>query len=255
MPLSHKDLLEFLEEKYHQYNNVAFIATDPVEIPHFFTVKEDIEIAGFLTASIAWGTRTSIIRNARLLMQMMENSPHQFLLHSTAKDVQQFQRFYHRTFNGNDCIYFLQSLKNLYLVRGGLESCFVPDPSEGIKRAIHTFRSLFLSMTHEKRVEKHVADPMHGSACKRINMFLRWMVRKDDRGVDFGIWKTVKPADLCCPLDVHTGNVARKLGLISRNQNDWQAVEELTGHLRRFDPSDPVKYDFALFGLGIFEKF
>ena len=188
-------------------------------------------------------------------MQMMDSSPSQFIRSFTTSDLKPFTKFVHRTFNGDDCIYFLYSLQNIYANYGGLESCFVPLPGEGIKQRINAFRMKFLVLPHPKRHEKHIANPMKGASCKRINMYLRWMSRDDGRGVDFGLWKSVSPADLICPLDVHTATVARKLGLLKLKTNDWKAAEELTEALRRFDPEDPVKYDFALFGLGINEKF
>ena len=254
MVLTHQELFEFLEEKYIQYNNTNFIGLDPISVPHQFTRKEDIEIAGFLTAAISWGNRTSIVKDANNLVRLMEGTPYLFIMHATPADLNSFSKFYHRTFNGRDCIFFLESLQNIYLHHGGLENCFSGVSRYGMKNTILKFRKLFLEIPHENRAEKHVSDPSKGSSCKRLNMFLRWMVRNDNRGVDFGLWKKIPPSELLCPLDVHTGNVARKLGLINRKQNDWKAVEELTAHLRSFDPKDPVKYDFALFGMGISEK-
>ena len=255
MDLTHQELFGFLEKKYHQYNNTAFIRLDPISVPHQFNRKEDIEIAGFLTATISWGNRASIVKDANRLLAQMNCSPYLFITEASSSGFKSFSTFYHRTFNGKDCIFFLESLRNIYLHHGGLENCFSGTKPAGMKETITSFRRLFLETTHEKRSEKHIPDPSKGSSCKRINMFLRWMVRKDDHGVDFGLWKKISPSDLFCPLDIHTGNVARKLGLITRKQNDWKAVEELTVNLRSFDPTDPVKYDLALFGLGIFEKF
>ncbi len=255
MELSHQELFDFLEAKYEQYNNPEFIATDPISIPHRFTRKEDIEIAAFLTAIISWGNRQSIMKDAENLLGMMEFSPYKFILNSDETVTKRFESFYHRTFNGNDCIFFLKSLKNIYQNHDGLESLFLPDNFTGIKGAICRFRSIFLETDHPRRLEKHIADPCKGASAKRLLMFLRWMVRNDHRGVDFGLWNKVPPSILMCPLDIHSGNVARKLGLLQRKQNDWKAVEELTANLRQFDPEDPVKYDFALFGLGVFEHF
>lgn len=252
------DLKPFLEEKYRLYNRNWFIESDPVSIPHLFTKKEDIEIAGFLAATIAWGNRKSILNNANRLMQMMDNSPHDFVLAATAKDLKPFNSFVHRTFNGTDCVYFLTALKEIYLNHGGLENAFSTGVKKGdtdVSNAIANFRTLFFSGNHPARTSKHVSDPLGGSSAKRLCMYLRWMVRKDEFGVDFGIWKGISPSILSCPLDVHSGNVARKLGLLERKQNDWKAVTELTNSLKQFDPADPVKYDFALFGLGVFEKF
>jgi uncharacterized protein (TIGR02757 family) len=245
-----KDLLDF---KYDLYNNIRFIENDPVSIPHRFTRKEDIEIAGFLAATIAWGQRKTIIKNADLLLNMLDNSPYEFIINAGEGELKSFQDFVHRTFNGIDCKFFLQSLQNIYLHHGSLENLF--SSSNEIKSAIISSRNIFFSIPYPERTLKHFADPGAGSSAKRINMFLRWMVRKDNRGVDFGIWDSIRPSMLYCPLDLHTGNVARKLGLITRGQNDWRALEELMVHLRAFDPEDPVKYDFALFGLGISEKF
>jgi len=247
------NLREFLEFKADFYNAPFFIEPDPVSVPHLFTKKEDIEIAGFLAATIAWGNRKSIISDARRLLAMMDNDPHDFLVNASSKDLKPFRKFNHRTFNGTDCIFFLESLKNIYRKHKSMEALF-PVETEGAQRAISHFRREFLKTPHEPRSEKHVSDPLKGSAAKRINMFLRWMVRSDAKGVDFGIWNSVSPASLVCPLDVHVGNTARSLGLLQRKSNDWRAAEELTANLRAFDPGDPVKFDFALFGIGAFEK-
>ena len=250
------DIKEFLEEKALQYNSPAFIESDPVSIPHGFDRKEDIEIAGFLTATIAWGNRTMILKNANKLMELMDNAPFDFVMDHRANDLRRFKGFVHRTFNDTDLSYFIESLKNIYVLRGGLEPIFAGYCSETSTRpAIQEFRNIFFVLPHDQRTLKHVANPAEGSAAKRINMFLRWMVRNDNRGVDFGIWKEIKPSQLSCPLDVHSGNVARKLGLLTRSQNDAKALNELDAHLRLMDPADPVKYDFALFGLGVFEGF
>jgi uncharacterized protein (TIGR02757 family) len=246
---------ELLDLKADVYNSLDFIEDDPVSIPHLFSSKEDIEIAGFMAATISWGQRKTIIQNARKLMEAMDYSPFQFVCQASDSDYKEIRSFTHRTFNGTDCEFFLRSLGNIYNIHGGLEEVFTDRADPGIRESILHFRNIFFSLHHPGRTEKHVADPSQGSAAKRINMFLRWMVRKDDRGVDFGIWKSISPSQLYCPLDIHTGNVARKLGLINRKQNDWKALEELMRHLREFDPEDPVKYDFALFGLGIFEDF
>jgi uncharacterized protein (TIGR02757 family) len=249
---------DFLEEKFFRYNRTSFIDSDPVSIPHRFSKKEDIEISGFLTATIAWGQRKTILKNARELVMMMDDSPHEFILHFSKKDLRRFSNFKHRTFNGNDCTCFLQSLRNIYQKHDGLENLFargLKQEHQDLREAITSARRIFFTIAHMARSEKHFSDPSAGSAAKRINMFLRWMVRQDDCGVDFGIWKSISPAVLSCPLDVHSGRVARKLGLLSRTQNDWKAVAELTSNLRKMCPEDPVKYDFALFGLGVFEKF
>jgi len=260
MTLEQDTLKEFLEEKYDQYNPPGFITTDPISIPHSFDKKEDIEIAGFLVATIAWGQRTTIIDNGHRLMKIMGSSPYDFLMnHSFENDPHDdILNFKHRTFNGEDCLVFLRSLKNIYLQHGGLEKAFT-DLFTACKgdgqKAISSFKDLFFSIPFPRRTQKHVADPLKNSSAKRINMFLRWMVRHDQRGVDFGLWRGLDPANLYLPLDAHTGNVSRKLGLLTRKQNDWKAVAEVTQQLKKLDPRDPVKFDFALFGLGVFEKF
>jgi len=255
--VSDYEIFYLLEKKHLQYNNTSFIDTDPISIPHLYNIKEDIEIAAFLTATIAWGQRKSIINNARKLMMLMDNSPYDFLLNAENSDLKNIKTFVHRTFNGSDCLYFISSLKNIYKKHKGIEACFVKGLQEfhDMSEAIVFFRNIFFEIHYSKRVLKHVSNPSANSAAKRINMFLRWMIRKDNFGVDFGIWKQIKPNQLYCPLDVHSGNVSRKLGLLNRKQNDWKSVDELTKALRRFDCNDPVKYDFALFGLGVFEKF
>lgn len=246
-------LKELLYTSYERYNVPGFIADDPISIPHQFDKKEDIEIAAFLSAVIAWGNRKSIIRNANLLMKEMGYFPHEFILNATENDFHAFGHFVHRTFNGNDAKFFLQSLQNIYRQHKGLEAIFTDGYRAGgsLFDALIHFRSIFLSLPHLKRSEKHVANVAQKSAAKRLCMFLRWMVRDDGRGVDFGLWQGIPASALMMPLDIHTGTVSRELGLLRRNQNDWQSVEELTAALRQFDPQDPVKYDFALFGLGV----
>lgn len=252
--LGENELKEFLEEKVKQYNRPSFIEHDPVSIPHHFSSKEDIEIAGFLAATIAWGQRPVIIRNANRLMEQMDLSPYEFVLSASPKELKKLDAFVHRTFNGVDAKFFILALRNIYKKHGGMENVFAHGFSSAQNSIIH-FRETFLSLKHDKRSDKHISDPASNSSAKRINMFLRWMVRQDKAGVDFGIWKSISPSLLHIPLDVHVGNVARKLGLLGRKQSDWKAVEELTTKLREFDKEDPVKYDFALFGLGIFEGF
>lgn len=250
--MNKKELHSFLEENYKRYNRPNFITSDPVSIPRRFSKKQDIEIAGFLAAVIAWGQRPTIIKNANELMRQMDNAPHDFILNHSKKELLRFQNFKHRTFNGIDCVFFLKSLQNIYKKHSSLEHVF---NGTGTRQRITNFRKVFFSISHLHRTEKHVSNPEAGSASKRLNMFLRWMVRKDKFGVDFGIWNTIKMNELMIPLDVHSGNISRKLGLLNRKQNDWQSVEELTSRLKEFDANDPVKYDFALFGLGVFEKF
>ncbi|MDM8160771.1 TIGR02757 family protein [Labilibaculum sp. K2S] len=251
------DLKEFLDEKYDLYNRESFITTDPIQIPRSFSKKEDVEIAGFLSASIAWGQRPTIIRNAKWLVERMDHQPHEFIQNASNPDFEVFKDFKHRTFNGDDCIFFLKSLQNIYRNHGGLEDVFAKgvDDLGTVKGALAYFRGVFFEAEHLDRSQKHISNVLKKSSAKRLNMYLRWMVRKDDRGVDFGLWNQLSSADLYLPLDVHTGNVGRKLGLLTRKQNDWVAVEEITENLRKFDPKDPVKYDYALFGLGVFEKF
>ncbi len=245
------ELKEYLDFKAQQYNTGEFIESDPIQLPHRFTRKEDIEIVAFLVSTIAWGNRTMIIKSGERLLDIMEHEPYEFIQNYT--DSRNLG-FVHRTFNGVDLDFFFRSLNNLYSA-GGLEKAFSQHPEiEGIKGRIIHFREQFIAMPHEVRSEKHISNPAKNSASKRINMFLRWMVRNDRQGVDFGIWKSISPAELYVPLDVHTSKNARELGLITRKQDDWKALEELMLHLRKFDPNDPSKYDFALFGIGAFEK-
>ncbi len=250
------DLKSFLDEKADWYNHPEFIGTDPIQIPHRFTQKEDIEIAGFLAATIAWGNRKSIIGNASKMMDLIGNAPYDFVMSHTARDLQRLEGFVHRTFNATDFSTFITALQHIYQTHRGPEAVFAQHATaDGLQHAISQFKMLFFEIEHQHRTQKHLSDPLNQSAAKRINMFLRWMVRRDHKGVDFGIWQSVSPALLSCPLDVHSGNVARKLGLLSRRQNDTRAVAELDAQLRLLDPDDPAKYDFALFGLGAFEKF
>ena len=249
-------LKEFLDEKVEKYNHPAFIATDPIQVPGQFNQKEDIEIAAFLTATISWGNRPAIIKNALRLLALMENRPYEFITEGSSLEFERLGSFVHRTFNGQDCVYFARSLKNICQNYGGLQSVFETGFKNGgsIKSALHYFHSVFFEIPGE-RTRKHVANVEKGASGKRLNMFLRWMIRNDKNGVDFGLWNGIPVSLLMLPLDVHTGNVARKLGLLKRKQDNWKAVEEVTAELRKFDPEDPVKYDFALFGLGAFEKF
>jgi uncharacterized protein (TIGR02757 family) len=255
--ISRQVIFDLLEEKYRQYDLKSFIQYDPISIPHLFSSKEDIEIASFLATTLAWGRRDQIIINAKKLVEWMDYNPYQFISNHSERDRIIFNNFYYRTFNGDDCIYFLQSLQNLYQHHDGLQGSFNSgNGSEfNIKEAIENFRNVFFELPHLTRTQKHISDPAKNSSCKRINLFLRWMVRKDSKGVDFGLWNHIKTSELICPLDVHTSRVARKLGLISIKQDNWKAAEELTQNLKKFDPADPVKYDFALFCLGIIEKF
>jgi len=236
-----------------KYNCPEFIHNDPISIPHRFAKKEDIEISAFLSAIIAWGKRSMIINNAEKLMNLMHNNPHYFILNATKNDLKNLSSFKHRTFNDSDCLTFINSLKHIYKEHGGLHSIFSQayKKTSNIAETIYHVRTIFFSYAHEKRSEKHFSDTSKKSAAKRINMFLRWMVRDDKNGVDFGLWKDIPMNSLLIPLDVHSGTTARKLGLLNRKQNDLTAVYELTNLLKTFDPNDPVKYDFALFGAGV----
>ena len=250
------ELKSFLDEKVELYNNFNFIESDPVQIPHLFQQKEDIEIAGFLSATIAWGNRKMIIQNSHKMMNLMGNSPFDFVMSHSQMDLDKLENFVHRTFNGIDFYTFIKGLQHIYRNHGGLEGVFSKDyKTENLQRNISEFKKVFFEINHQYRTQKHISDPMNNSAAKRINMFLRWMVRQDKKGVDLGIWTNISPSLLSCPLDVHSGNVARKLGLLTRKQNDGKALAELDIALRNLDKNDPVKYDFALFGLGVFEGF
>ena len=250
------ELKSFLDEKVALYNNPKFIDSDPIKIPHLYSLKEDIEIAGFLSATIAWGNRKIIINNAKKMMALMGNSPYDFVMNHHENQLESLNNFVHRTFNGQDFVQFVKSLQNIYKNHDGLEALFAKNiQNDSTQKSISEFKKIFFEAHHLQRTEKHVSDPMNGSAAKRINMFLRWMVRNDQKGVDFGLWKTISPSTLSCPLDVHSGNIARKLQLLSRKQNDAKALDELDKNLRFFDSKDPSKYDFALFGLGVFENF
>lgn len=248
------ELKEFLDEKVELYNNPNFIESDPIQIPHLYTLKEDIEIAGFLAATIAWGNRKMIINNAQKMMNLMGNSPYDFVMNHSELQLETLETFVHRTFNGQDFVGFIKGLQHIYQNHKGLEAIFSQEHPT-LQHTISHFKLLFFEAPHLARTEKHISDPLNGSAAKRINMYLRWMVRNDNKGVDLGIWKSIAPAQLSCPLDVHSGNVARKLELLNRKQNDAKALAELDQNLRALDPKDPVKYDFALFGLGVFEGF
>jgi uncharacterized protein (TIGR02757 family) len=256
MKLNKANLKEFLDEKVNKYNNTNFIESDPISIPHLYSKKEDIEISGFLVATIAWGNRTMILKNAKRMMGFLGNSPYDFMMSHKDTNLKNLEGFVHRTFNSSDFIYFIKALKHIYEKKNGLERIFNEYQTENsLQPAIHQLRKKFFELPHDTRTLKHISDPLNGSAAKKINLYLRWMIRKDDKGVDFGLWKSIPPSILSCPLDVHSGRVARKLDLITRKQNDAKAVQELDGILRQLDCNDPVKYDFALFGLGVFEDF
>lgn len=254
--MTKNELKEFLDEKVELYNRPDFITTDPLQIPHSYTLKEDIEIAAFFAANLAWGNRKMIIKSGRKLMDIMGNSPYDFVMNHNDAHLENLNSFVHRTFNGEDAKTFMKALRNIYTNHQGLEAVFQQFQNHKNQvESISNFKRIFFEIPHLPRTTKHISDPMNKSAAKRINMMLRWLVRQDNTGVDLGIWKTINPAYLSCPLDVHSGNVARKLGLLTRKQNDSKALEELDTNLREMDAKDPVKYDFALFGLGVFEGF
>ena len=255
------ELKDFFDEKVNQYNRPSFIKDDPICIPHSFTKKQDIEIAGLFAAVFAWGNRTTIINKSKELMGLMDHAPYDFCLNHNKAQLKRLEGFKHRTFNTTDLLYFIEFLKYHYTNYTSLEEAFLKNfsPSRGeggIEQSLTCFHNYFFSLTHvPSRTKKHIATPCKGSTCKRLNMFLRWMVRNDKTGVDFGIWKKIKPSDLICPIDVHVARVAQRFGILERKQIDWQAAVELTTYLRTLDPHDPVKYDFALFGLGAMEKY
>jgi uncharacterized protein (TIGR02757 family) len=253
------NISSFLDTSYDQYNTPDFIPNDPVSIPHLFTRRQDIEIMGFFAAVFAWGQRVTIINKCRELIDRMDHAPYDFILNHNDKDLKRLLGFKHRTFNDTDLLYFVSFFQHWYRKHDSLEDAFASHikPRHGnTEEGLNGFRELFFNMADvPQRTFKHIASPQQNSACKRINMYLRWMVRKDDRGVDFGIWKKIKPSQLICPLDLHVQRVAIKLGLLEREQSDWKAAVELTENLKQFDKTDPVKYDFALFGLGVSEKF
>ena len=248
-------LRSFLNKKVDLYNQPSFIQDDPVCIPHLFTKIQDIEIAAFFAAIFAWGNRRTIIRKSKELIEMMDNSPHQFIVSHEASDLKSLENFKHRTFNASDLLYFVESLKHHFLVHDSFENAFFKSKGLTVEQGLNHFKEYFFSHPHLKRTKKHISSPQQRSTCKRLNMFLRWMVRNDGKGVDFGLWKNISPAQLICPIDVHVARVARKTGLLQRKQTDWQAAVELTAALKELDDQDPVKYDFALFGLGVMEKY
>lgn len=255
--MNDSEIKDFLETKYNQYNNRDFILSDPIQIPHRYTKKEDIEISGFLASEIAWGKRSMIIRNADKIMKTMDDAPYDFVMNAQNSDFNRAINCGHRTFKGEDLIFFLKSLQNIYKNHSGLENVFVEgyNNDNTVFSAIKYFREIFFETEHLPRSEKHIANVIKKSSAKRLNMFLMWMVRNDGRGVHFGLWNKIPASSLKMPLDVHSGNTARALGILNRKQNDWAAVIELTEKLSEFDINDPVKYDFALFGLGVFEGF
>lgn len=249
---------DILEEAYQKHHNADFIKDDPLQIPHMFSKQQDIEIMAFFASILAWGQRKTIINNCKKLVNLFDNTPYDFILNHKEKDLKRFLDFKHRTFNATDLLYFIAFFKQHYQKNESLESAFtnsLDEDDENVENALIGFHNYFTSLEYfPVRTRKHIASPERKSACKRINMFLRWMVRKDDKNIDFGIWKNIKPSQLLCPLDVHVERQARKLNLITRKQRDFKTVVELTNNLKQFDPTDPVKYDFALFGMGIEEN-
>lgn len=252
-------LEHFLNRKVEQYNTIDFIAADPISIPHNFSKKQDIEIAGFFAALFAWGNRTIIINKCKELLRRMDNAPFDFVINHSSADLKNLLEFKHRTFNATDLLYFIQFFKHHYSESKTLETAFskwMKKSDVNIEPALNGFYQYFFSLPHvPERTKKHIAAPIKNSTCKRLNMFLRWMVRQDQKGVDFGIWKNISPSQLICPIDLHVARVARRFDLLKRKQTDWLAAIELTDQLKKFDNNDPVKYDFALFGLGVIEKY
>lgn len=256
--MENNQLKDFLNRKVDEYNQPSFIEKDPISIPHSFTKKQDIEIAGFFAALFSWGSRTIIINKSKELMQLMHHRPHEFVLNHTDKDLKGLLNFKHRTFNATDILYFVHFPQHHYRKHASLENAFLQglQQNENIENALNYFYTYFFSLEDvPARSRKHIAAPSKKSNCKRLNMFLRWMVRNDNKGVDFGIWKNILPAQLICPVDVHVARVARRFNMLQRKQTDWQAAKELTEYLRTLDAEDPVKYDYALFGLGVMEKY
>lgn len=250
-----KALKKFLDTKVDQYNQPSFIKDDPICIPHNFSKNPDIEIAGFFAAIFSWGNRTTIIQKSKELMQLMDMQPHQFCLNHDETGLKRLVPFKHRTFNATDLLYFVEFLKQHYTKHDSLEIAFTRHGTS-VEEMLSGFHHYFFSLEGvPARTKKHISSPEKNSTCKRLNMFLRWMVRKDNKGVDFGIWKNISQAQLICPVDLHVARVARQFKLVTRKQTDWQAALELTANLRAFDNNDPVKYDFALFALGVTEKF
>jgi uncharacterized protein (TIGR02757 family) len=256
--LVQEKLIEFLNAKVEAYNQPSFVKEDPVSIPHLFAKKQDIEIAGFFAAVFSWGKRSTIIDKSKELMRRMDNAPYDFIINANHKELKGLEGFKHRTFRDDDLYYFIEFLKHHYGKNNSLESAFTKSLKQNdrtIENGLIGFKKYFFSEEHLRRTEKHISSPEQNSTCKRLNMFLRWMVRKDNKGVDFGIWNSISPSQLVCPVDVHVARVAKRFELLKRKQVDWQAALELTEQLRKLDPKDPVKFDFALFGLGIMEKF
>lgn len=251
--MEREELFDLLEGLHDRYNRSEFVADDPVSVPHAFTDRDDIEIAGFFASTIAWGSRPVIVRNGLRLMRCMDDAPAEFVRSASERELRQLSGFVHRTFNGGDLLDFVRALRRICERFGSLGGYFESRYRQlgGIPAVLADFRREFFSCDHASRCEKHLSSVERGAACKRLNMFLRWMVRRDGRGVDFGLWPSIPMSALYLPLDIHAGDMARELGLLNRRQNDWRAVEEVTAALRSFCAEDPVRYDFALFGAGI----
>jgi len=264
-PTTKTALKDFLEKKVKQYNRPSFIPADPISVPHRFSKKQDIEIAGLFAAVFAWGNRTTIIRKSNELMDALDAAPHDFIMNHQPGDLKRLVQFRHRTFNSTDLLYFIRYLQSHYQENESLETAFISSETlrrpalsgkDNMKEGLSSFYTRFFSLEDApRRTQKHIATPQKNAACKRLNMYLRWMVRQDKNGVDFGLWKKISPAALICPVDLHVARVAKRFGLINRNQTDWTTAMELTEALREMDKKDPVKFDFALFGLGVFEKY
>jgi uncharacterized protein (TIGR02757 family) len=249
------ELKTFLDKKVDEYNHLSFIKNDPISIPHLFVKKKDIEIAGFFAAIFSWGNRTTIINKSSELLNLMDKQPYEFCINHSPTDLKKLKSFKHRTFNTDDLYYFIDFFRRHFKEHDSLETAFFPKAGMSTEEGLNHFKQYFFESDHLKRTEKHISSPVQKSTCKRVNMFLRWMIRNDKKGVDFGLWKNIKPSALICPVDVHVGRVARQFGLLQRKQNDWLAAVELTAALRNLDKNDPVKYDFALFSLGVTEKY
>jgi uncharacterized protein (TIGR02757 family) len=253
--MNQKNLKEFLDKKVDEYNQPFFIPDDPICVPHQFSKKQDIEIAAFFSAIFSWGNRTTIIKKGMELMMLMDNAPYDFCANHNIEELKKLLEFKHRTFNATDLLYFIEFLKFHYSANDSLETAFTKwmNKNDGtIENGLIGFYHYFFSLPDAPpRTHKHIASPEKKSSCKRLNMFLRWMVRNDNKGVDFGLWKKISPSQLVCPIDLHVARVAKRFGFIERNQTDWQSALQLTKHLRILDQKDPVKYDFALFGLGV----
>lgn len=246
------EVYRILEENYSLYSRVEFIENDPIQIPHMFSKKEDIEISGLFAAIFSWGLRKTILNKSKELLELMDNAPHDFILNHSEKDLIRFEKFKHRTFNYTDLLYFISFLKEVYQKNSSLEEVFFKDENNTVEEALIYFRKIFVSGDYlPSRTGKHISSPSKNSSCKRLNMYLRWMVRKDDKGIDFGLWTKINPSKLICPIDIHVLNIGRQLGLIDTIKSDWRTAVEITERLRTYDADDPVKYDFALFGLGV----